>query len=164
MSTRPKGDILRKLLSYRFAIFIIAMVVAYATQALLRSPSSLPAAATPIAATAVHADALPAEPQSPLVNNEPVTGHGTVIKILSDDNKDSRHQRFILRLESGQTVLVAHNIDLAQRIDGLTVGSTVDFKGIYVSNDKGGVIHWTHRDPQGHHEGGWLKWNGMIYQ
>jgi hypothetical protein len=41
-----------------------------------------------------------------------IGGSGQVIKILPDDNKDKRHQRFILKLGSGQTLLIAHNIDL----------------------------------------------------
>lgn len=156
---------MKKLLSYRFAIFIIALVIAYTSQALLRKPVSLPVHPSATAPSTVPAAEIATpEPQSALVDHQPVTGHGIVIKILPDDNNGSRHQRFILRLESGQTVLVAHNIDLAQRIDGLTVGSMVDFKGIYVTNDKGGVVHWTHRDPEGRHADGWLKWNGMVYQ
>lgn len=102
-------------------------------------------------------------------DNSEVEGKGSVVKILDDDDKaggdkGSRHQRFILRLDSGQTVLVAHNIDLAPRIELINEGDTIVFKGVYVSNDKGGVIHWTHRDPQEHHEDGWLKRNGKIYQ
>lgn len=97
-------------------------------------------------------------------NNSEVEGKGTVVKILNDDNIGSRHQRFILRLDSGQTVLVAHNIDLAPRIELINEDDTIVFKGVYVSNDKGGVIHWTHRDPQERHEDGWLKRNGKIYQ
>ncbi|MBC7750236.1 MAG: DUF3465 domain-containing protein [Candidatus Saccharibacteria bacterium] len=102
-------------------------------------------------------------------DNSEVEGKGTVVKILNDDNKaggdnGSRHQRFILRLDSGQTVLVAHNIDLAPRIEMINEDDTIVFKGVYVSNDKGGVIHWTHRDPNGRHEDGWLKRNGKIYQ
>jgi len=97
-------------------------------------------------------------------DNSIVEGKGTVVKILKDDNNGSRHQRFILRLDSGQTVLVAHNIDLAPRVEMLNEDDTIIFKGEYVSNDKGGVIHWTHRDPQGRHEDGWLKRNGKIYQ
>ena len=91
-------------------------------------------------------------------------GNGTVIKILSDDNEGSRHQRFILKLQSGQTLLIAHNIDLAPRLSNLREGDTVAFNGEYEWNSKGGVIHWTHHDPNGYHEAGWLKHNGQIYQ
>jgi len=89
---------------------------------------------------------------------------GTVIKILSDDNEGSRHQRFILKLQSGQTLLIAHNIDLAPRLSNLREGDTVAFNGEYEWNSKGGVIHWTHHDPNGYHEAGWLKHNSQTYQ
>ena len=93
-----------------------------------------------------------------------IEGQGTVIKVLPDDNKGSRHQRFILRLDSGQTVLVAHNIDLAPRIPGLAAGDTVAFFGEYEWNPQGGVIHWTHHDPGGRHVGGWLRHRGQTYE
>lgn len=93
-----------------------------------------------------------------------VTGVGEVSKVLSDDNEGSRHQRFILRLRSGQTVLIAHNIDLAPRVTPLLAGDTVNFKGEYVWSEKGGTIHWTHHDPAGQHQGGWLKHAGQTYQ
>lgn len=93
-----------------------------------------------------------------------VQGEGTVIKILKDDTQGSRHQRFLLRLSSGQTLLVAHNIDLAPRVDALREGDRVAFNGEYEWNDKGGVIHWTHRDPQGRHVDGWLEHEGRRYQ
>ena len=80
-----------------------------------------------------------------------VSGTGTVERVLSDDNDGSRHQRFILRLSSGRTLLIAHNIDLAPRVSSIKVGDTVSFYGEYEPNEKGGVIHWTHHDPQGRH-------------
>jgi len=93
-----------------------------------------------------------------------VNGSGIVIKLLPDDNIGSRHQKFILQLSSRQTLLVAHNIDLAPRINTLSNGDKVEFYGEYAWNQKGGVIHWTHRDPNGYHVDGWLKYNGRTYQ
>ena len=93
-----------------------------------------------------------------------VKGAGTVIRILKDDHQGSRHQKFILKLSSGQTVLVAHNIDLAPRINSISNGDAIQFYGEYEWNNKGGVVHWTHRDPNGRHVGGWLKHNGKTYQ
>src|SRR6185503_2379661 len=96
-------------------------------------------------------------------SNIQVEGEGTVVRILPDDLNGSRHQRFIVQLASGQTVLIAHNIDIAPRIDGLAVGDSVRFNGEYIWNAKGGVIHWTHHDPQGRHVAGWLMHNGKTY-
>jgi hypothetical protein len=98
------------------------------------------------------------------LSNLQVAGEGTVIKVLPDDTNGSRHQRFIIRLESGRTLLVAHNIDLAQRIDTLRAGDIVAFYGEYEWNPKGGVIHWTHHDPQDRHPGGWIRHDGKTYQ
>ncbi len=93
-----------------------------------------------------------------------IGGSGRVIKILPDDVKGSRHQRFILQLATGQTLLVAHNIDIAPRINNLRIGDQIEFYGEYEWNPKGGVIHWTHQDPQGRHEAGWLMHDGKVYK
>lgn len=93
-----------------------------------------------------------------------VEGSGTVVRLLADDQQGDRHQRFVLRLDSGQTLLVAHNIDVAPRVEGLRVGDQVDFRGVYEWNDEGGVIHWTHRDPSGEHFPGWLRHDGRTVQ
>jgi hypothetical protein len=97
-------------------------------------------------------------------SNIQVGGSGVVVNILSDDLHGSRHQRFILRLSSGQTILISHNIDLAHRVDALREGDTVEFSGEYEWNSEGGVVHWTHHDPDGRHKAGWLKHNGCIYR
>ncbi len=97
-------------------------------------------------------------------SNVQVEDEGVAMRILTDDLAGDRHQRFILRLASGQTVLVAHNIDIAPRVAGLQKGDSVRFYGEYVWNEKGGMVHWTHHDPEGRHVAGWLKHNGRTYQ
>ena len=91
-------------------------------------------------------------------------GQGIVAKVLKDDLDGSRHQRFIVRLKSGQTLLVAHNIDLSQRIESLQAGEPVAFRGEYEWNAAGGVIHWTHADPDGRHPAGWIEYRGKTYR
>jgi hypothetical protein len=93
-----------------------------------------------------------------------VSGEGEVIKLLPDDLDGNRHQRFIVRLASGQTLLIAHNIDLAPRVDHLDRGDSIRFTGIYEWNERGGVVHWTHHDPQGRDQGGWLEYRGERYR
>jgi hypothetical protein len=93
-----------------------------------------------------------------------VSGQGVVTRVLADDNQGDRHQRFILRLGSGQTLLFAHNIDIAPRLASLKPGSVVAFRGIYEYNAQGGLVHWTHHDPSGEHPTGWLKYDGTVSQ
>ena len=92
-----------------------------------------------------------------------VETEGLVKRTLPDDTEGSRHQRFILTLPDGMTVLVAHNIDLAPRVP-LSTGDRVTIHGQYEWNDRGGVLHWTHRDPGHRHEGGWIEFQGKRYQ
>ena len=88
---------------------------------------------------------------------------GRVTRLLADDNEGSRHQRFIIALDSGHTVLVAHNIDLASRVP-LQQDSSVRLRGRYEWNDRGGVIHWTHHDPDGSSAGGWVRHGDTVYR
>jgi hypothetical protein len=97
-------------------------------------------------------------------SNVQVEGEGIVNRLLEDDLTGSRHQRFIVRLASGQTVLVVHNIDIAPRVASLQTGDSVRFYGEYVWNAQGGMVHWTHHDPAGGHVAGWVKHNGRTYQ
>ena len=93
-----------------------------------------------------------------------VQGEGIVIQLLSDDLEEPRHQRFIIRVSPKQTLLVAHNIDIAERVPGLQENSAIEFYGEYEWNAEGGVIHWTHHDPDADHIDGWLKYDGKTYQ
>jgi len=93
-----------------------------------------------------------------------VEERGSVVRVLADDEEGDRHQRFILRLASGHSLLVSHNIDLAPRVSGIAEGDEVHFRGRYEWNQRGGVLHWTHHDPNGNHEGGWLETFGKRYR
>lgn len=94
----------------------------------------------------------------------PVEGRGMVVRLLSDDLSGSRHQRFIVRLDSGTTVLVVHDIDVAGRVAPLEVGDELSFRGEYVWNPKGGLVHWTHHDPAGRHAGGWIRRGDRTFE
>lgn len=90
------------------------------------------------------------------------TVQGTVVKNLRDDREGNPHQRFLLEITPGITLLVAHNIDLAKRVP-VREGSQVTVSGEYVWNNRGGILHWTHHDPRGR-QGGWIELNGQRYE
>lgn len=91
-----------------------------------------------------------------------ITVSATVLKLLADDVKGSRHQKMILKVNN-KTLLLAHNIDIASRIP-VRVGSKLKVRGQYEWNEKGGVIHWTHRDKNNKHAHGWVEYNNKRYQ
>jgi hypothetical protein len=93
-----------------------------------------------------------------------ITVIGTVVRTLADDRDGSPHQRFIIRTGGDLTLLVAHNLDLAPRLEGLVPGEKVTVLGEYEWNEQGGVMHWTHDDPQGRHVAGYIEWRGRRYQ
>lgn len=90
------------------------------------------------------------------------TLQGKVIKTLKDDNEGDRHQKFLLQVANDLTLLVSHNIDVAERVP-VQVGDTIKLHGEYVWNNRGGVIHWTHHDPKGRKIGGWIERQGQRY-
>jgi len=92
-----------------------------------------------------------------------IEGTGTVKKLLADDTQGARHQRFLVSISPEQTLLFAHNIDLAPRVAELQVGDQISFKGEYIYNPKGGIMHWTHHDPQGRQHG-WITHHNHTYE
>lgn len=88
----------------------------------------------------------------------------SIIELLPDDDEGTRHQKFLVKTSSGLTVLVAHNIDLAPRIKKLKKGKKIILYGEYEWSQKGGILHWTHHDPQGRHSDGWVDYQGQRYQ
>lgn len=92
-----------------------------------------------------------------------ITVSATIIKMLPDDSEGDRHQRFLIRLDNGMTLLVAHNVDIAGHVPAQK-GDSVVIHGQYEYNEQGGVLHWTHHDPGGYHEGGWIEHAGIRYE
>jgi hypothetical protein len=117
------------------------------------SPATAPAGsnAALLAAVAAHKSGVEVE------------AYGRVSRLLADDNEGSRHQRFLVRIGERLMILVAHNRDLAPRIP-VQVGDSVTLRGEYIWNEKGGMIHWTHHDPAGRHEGGWVEYDGKRFE
>ncbi len=95
-------------------------------------------------------------------DGEWIEDSGYVVRLLADDRDDSRHQRFVLQLPGRQTVLIAHNIDISKRVP-VGLGDRVGFRGLYEWNDLGGLVHWTHHDPHGNEDGGWISHRRKNY-
>ena len=87
-----------------------------------------------------------------------LTVGGTVTRLLADDTEGTPHQRFIIRTRLGQTLLIAHNLDLAPRVPVQT-GDRINVNGIYEWNEHGGLVHQTHHNPslRSARGGGWIK-------
>jgi hypothetical protein len=68
------------------------------------------------------------------------------------------HEGLMMRLNSGcgLTVRVEINTDFTGEIR-VRPGQSITVKGEYETDPDGGVIHWTHRDPRGHHADGFVR-------
>ncbi|KAG1682731.1 hypothetical protein GQR58_010526 [Nymphon striatum] len=76
-----------------------------------------------------------------------VTVQGRVFKLLKDDLKGSRHQKFLIKIAPDISLLISHNIDLAKHVP-VKQGDQINVRGRYEWNNRGGLIHWTHHDPK----------------
>ncbi len=110
----------------------------------------------------INGDAQVLEAQANHQKKVEVTFTAPVRKLLPDDTKGTEHQRFLLELSNGTTVLVAHNTDLAPYIP-IHEGDLLTLHGEYIWNRKGGVLHYTHHSTN-RHESGWIQFNGQTYQ
>lgn len=92
-----------------------------------------------------------------------ITIMAPIYKLLRDDTEGIPHQRFLIWLNNGTTVLIAHDLRMARRVP-VNKGDVVKIHGEYIWNEKGGVIHWTHHSDTPYHEGGWIDLKGNRYQ
>ncbi len=95
-------------------------------------------------------------------DGEWIENTGFVRRIIPDDHHGARHQRFVVEVPGGQTLLIAHNIDIAKRVP-VGLGDRIRFRGLFEDNNQGGVVHWTHRDPHGSDEDGWVRFRARVY-
>jgi hypothetical protein len=94
-----------------------------------------------------------------------VVADGTVTRVLGvQQGRVSPHEGFLFRLGSScnLVVRVEANTDFTGPIP-LAPGQHVVVKGEYEYYPLGGVIHWTHSDPRGRHEGGYIETGGKTY-
>src|SRR5512135_3693232 len=98
-------------------------------------------------------------------SNVEVTADGLVERLLSDETSETGvHQRFILTLRgSTQTLLITNNVSIGKRVP-VAAGDSLLVHGEYVWNDQGGLVHFTHHDPERSHEGGWIERQGVRYE
>lgn len=75
------------------------------------------------------------------------------------------HAIIFMRLDSAchLVVRVAANEHFVGTLR-LARGTTMLVRGEYEYGARGGVIHWTHRDPRGHHPNGYVLIAGRLYE
>lgn len=93
----------------------------------------------------------------------PLTVTAPVKKMLRYDDRGLPHEKFLLVLSTGSTILVAHNTKMAPYVP-IQSGDIVTVKGEFIWNEKGGLIHWTHHTDTPNHEGGYIEFNGKRYE
>ena len=93
-----------------------------------------------------------------------VTADGTIVRLLPDRTSSTgTHEQFIIKLSSQDLTLeIEHNISIAARVPA-ALGDHVVVHGEYIWNSQGGLVHFTHHDPQGTHESGYIIDNGKRY-
>ncbi len=97
-----------------------------------------------------------------------VTAVGAVARILGErEGRSGEHLGFLLHLTGsegrGLTVRVEDNLALTGPI-AIREGELATVRGEYIYDAGGGLIHYTHRDPRGRHEAGYVQAAGRLYQ
>jgi len=85
-----------------------------------------------------------------------------VVLLLPNRDDIKKLQRFLVELENGHRLEVAHDLELSENVP-VGVSSLIRLKGEFDYNENGGLIHWTHADPAGNRDGGWIEHNDMRY-
>jgi hypothetical protein len=95
-----------------------------------------------------------------------VTVEGDVVRVLATSSgAQGTHEQFVVAVKAGndeQDILVADNITIG-RAAPVRRGDDVIVRGELAIDPSGPVIHWTHHDSRGHHESGFVRLNGVLY-
>ncbi len=97
-----------------------------------------------------------------------VTASGSVVRLLGTRiGRSGAHEGFLVHLSGagarGLTVRVEDNVDLTGPIP-LAPGDAVTVRGEYIYDPRGGLIHYTHRDPRGRHPDGFVRVRDRVYR
>lgn len=108
-------------------------------------------------------DAQIIQAQSQQARKVELTVTAPIKKMLREEDYREPHQRFLLMLSNGTTVLVANDLQYGTYAP-VQEGNVVRIHGEYIWNERGGVLHWTHKSDEPRHESGYIDFNGMRYQ
>jgi hypothetical protein len=89
---------------------------------------------------------------------------GKISRVFSSMETEAGQQKFSLQLAQGQVVTVIHDVRLGSAIEDLAEGEIIEVFGEYQWAPDGGVIHWTHRDPEGNRQAGWVRYKDRLYR
>jgi hypothetical protein len=89
---------------------------------------------------------------------------GKISRVFSAGETDAGQQKFVLQLAQGQSVTVIHDATLGAAIEGLAVGETIEVSGEYHWTADGGIMRWTHRNPEDNRQAGWVNYKGRLYR
>ncbi len=128
-----------------------------------QSPTSTPAGQTGQSPSAGFGDAEAIRAQQLQLVKVPITVTAPVKKMLKYDDKGLPHEKFLMVLSNGTTLLVAHDTKMAPYVP-VQPGDTVTVHGEFIWNEKGGLIHWTHHSDTPKHQGGYIDFNGKRYE
>ncbi len=78
-------------------------------------------------------------------------------------NTHAMHEAFNVRADDGTRVEIVDNVALAPRVP-VVAGDRIVVQGELVPHARyGPLVHWTHHDPAGRHQPGFIELNGRQY-